>query len=138
MESSPGRCSLAHLYKGIEGEEWRELYDAYKEMSRAVGVEKPQGAQKAEALQKMKAARDAGEEYYVPVREDNILGRNKTRLAIWEEHLKDPIVLYGQSEVCGKAVLKGLGPKQFGKGFSPMAAVGFLRSLWEKPIREGV
>ena len=26
------------LYKGIEGEDWGELYDAYKEMSRAVGL----------------------------------------------------------------------------------------------------
>ena len=25
------------LYKGIEGEHWGELYDAYTEMSRAVG-----------------------------------------------------------------------------------------------------
>ena len=24
------------LYKGIEGEDWGEMYDAYKEMSRAV------------------------------------------------------------------------------------------------------
>ena len=40
------------LYKGIEGEDWRELYDAYKEMSRAVGVKKPQEAQKVKALWK--------------------------------------------------------------------------------------
>ena len=30
------------LYKGIEGEDWGELYEACKEMSRAVGVKKPQ------------------------------------------------------------------------------------------------
>ena len=48
------------LYKGIEGEDWRELYDANKEMSRAVGFKKPQEAQKAKAFQKMKAAKDAG------------------------------------------------------------------------------
>ena len=29
------------LYKGIEGEDWRELYDACKEMRRAAGVKKP-------------------------------------------------------------------------------------------------
>ena len=52
--------------KGIEGEDWRELYDACKEMSRAVGVKKPQEAQKAKALWRMKAAEDAGEEYYDP------------------------------------------------------------------------
>ena len=48
-------------YKGIEGEDWGESYDAYKEMSRAVGVKKPQEAQKARALWKMKAAKDSGE-----------------------------------------------------------------------------
>ena len=35
------------LYKGIEGEDWGELFGAYKEMSRTVGVKKPQEAQKA-------------------------------------------------------------------------------------------
>ena len=39
---------------------------------------KPQEAQKAKAFWKMKAAKDAGEEYHDPEREDNILGRNKT------------------------------------------------------------
>ena len=87
-------------YKGIEGEDWGELYDAFKEMSRAVGDQKPQEAQKAKALWKMKAAKDAGEEYYDPEREDNILGRNKTRLALWEEHLKDPIVALGKALKC--------------------------------------
>ena len=32
------------LYKGTEGEDWQEMYESYKEMSRAVGVKKPQGA----------------------------------------------------------------------------------------------
>ena len=35
------------------------MHEAYKEMSRAVGVKKP--AQRAKALWKMKAAKDAGE-----------------------------------------------------------------------------
>ena len=65
------------LCKGIEGENWGEPYDAYKEMSRAVGVKKPQEAQ-----------------------EDNILERNKTRLALWEEHLKDPIVALDKALNC--------------------------------------
>ena len=38
----------------------------------------------------MKATKEVGEEYY-STREDNIKGRNETRLALWEEHLKDPI-----------------------------------------------
>ena len=57
-------------------------------MSRAVEVKKPQEARKAEALWKMKAAKDGGEEHYDPEREDNILERKQeTRLALWEEHL---------------------------------------------------
>ena len=43
----------------------------------------------------MKAAKDVGEECYDPDRKDNILGRNKTRSALWEEHLKYPIVAQG-------------------------------------------
>ena len=41
-------------------------------MGRAVRVKKPQEAQKAEALWKMNAAKEAGEEYLDPMREDNI------------------------------------------------------------------
>ena len=82
-------CQASH--KGIEGEDWGELYDACKEISRAVGVKKPQEAQNANALWKMKAAKDAGEEYYDSAREDNIRRRNETKLALWEEHFKDPI-----------------------------------------------
>ena len=55
------------LYQGIEGEDWGELYDTYKEVSRAVGVKKPQEAQKAKALWKMKAAKDAGEETTIQI-----------------------------------------------------------------------
>ena len=45
----------------------------------------------------MKAAKDVGEEYCDPTREDNILGRSNTRLALWEEHLKDPVVALDKS-----------------------------------------
>ena len=31
------------LYKGIEGADWRELYNAYKDMSRAVGGQEAAG-----------------------------------------------------------------------------------------------
>ena len=48
----------------------------------------------------MKAAKDAGEEYYDPMREDNILERNKTRLALWEEHFKDRIGALGKALKC--------------------------------------
>ena len=39
----------AKCFCGIEGEDWEELYDYYKEMSRTVGVRKPQEAQKVES-----------------------------------------------------------------------------------------
>ena len=48
------------IYKRIEGSEWEELYEQYKEMSTAAGVWKPSESQKAKALWKMKAARDGG------------------------------------------------------------------------------
>ena len=48
----------------------------------------------------MKGAKDAGEEYYDPMREDNIKGINKTRPALWEEHLKDPVVALGKALQC--------------------------------------
>ena len=59
-------------------------------MSRAVGVKKTQEAQKAKALWAMKAARNRKEEFYDPAREEDVSKRNKTRLELWEEHLKDP------------------------------------------------
>ena len=36
----------------------------------------------------MKAAKDRRDEFYDRAREQNIFGRNKTRLEQWEEHLK--------------------------------------------------
>ena len=48
----------------------------------------------------MKAATDAGEEYYDPTREDNIKRRNETRLALWEEHLRDPTVALDKALKC--------------------------------------
>ena len=45
----------------------------------------------------MKAAKDREEEFFDAVREDNILGKNKTRLELWEEHLKDPIVAWDKA-----------------------------------------
>ena len=68
--------------KGIEGEDRRDLYEAYKERSRSVEVKKPQEALKAKALWKMKSAKDEGEECYDPTRENNILVRNETRLTL--------------------------------------------------------
>ena len=44
------------------------------------------------ALWAMKAAKDIEEEFYDPACKDNILGRNQTRLELWEEHLKEQII----------------------------------------------
>ena len=54
------------------------MYEAYKEMSRAVGVKMPQEAHKAKALLAIKAAKDRKEEFYDPAREEDISRRNKT------------------------------------------------------------
>ena len=66
----------------------------------AVGVKKPQEAHKAKALLAMKAAKDRREDFFDPAREDNILRRKKTRLELWEEHLKDPIVALDKALKC--------------------------------------
>ena len=88
------------IWKGIEGRDWEELFEHHKEMSRAAGVRKPSETQKAKAFWKMKAAKDRGDNFYDPERKDNILGRDKTRLELWEEHLKDPIVALDKALKC--------------------------------------
>ena len=88
------------LYKGIEGKDWEEMYDSYKEMSKALGGKKPQEAQKAKALWAMRAAEDWKEEYYDLAREEDISRRNKTRSKLWEEHLSDPSVALDKALKC--------------------------------------
>ena len=56
----------------IEGSEWEELYEHYKEMSNAAGATKPSESQKARAFGEMRATRDRVEEFYHPERKDNI------------------------------------------------------------------
>ena len=65
------------LYKGIEGEDWEEMCDSYKVITMAVGVKKPQEAQKAKELWAMKTAKDTKEEFYDPAREEDIAKRIK-------------------------------------------------------------
>ena len=64
------------------------------------GAKKPSESQKAKALWAMKAAKDRVEEFYDPARKENILGKNKTRLELWEEHLKDPIIALDTALKC--------------------------------------
>ena len=82
------------LCKGIEGEDWEEMYESYKEMSRAVGVKKSQEVQKAKAFWKMKAAKDRKEAFLRSGSQRQRFLRSTMRL---EEHLKDPICCAGQS-----------------------------------------
>ena len=67
-----------------------------------MGVKKPQEAQKAKVLWKMKAAKDGGEDYYDVMRKDNTRVRNKTTLTLWEEHLRDPIVALDKALKCAE------------------------------------
>ena len=48
----------------------------------------------------MKAAKDRREEYYDPARAEDISKGNKTRLELWEEHFKDPIVALDKALKC--------------------------------------
>ena len=64
------------------------------------GGEEATGSQKAEALWAMKAAKDRKEEFHDPAREEDTSRRNKTRLELWEEHLKDPIVALDKAIKC--------------------------------------
>ena len=95
------------IYKDTEGSDWGKLYDYYTEMSRAAGVRKPSESQKARAFWRMKAAGDGGDDFYDPEHRHNILGRNKTRLEMWEEHFKDPIVALDKAMKCVKNPYQG-------------------------------
>ena len=70
------------LYWGIEGKDWEEMCDSYKVMSKAVGVKKPQEAQKEKALWAMKADKDRKETFYDPAREEDNATRNKNAIGI--------------------------------------------------------
>ena len=107
---------LMSLYFSAQG------YEAYKEMSKAVGMKKPQEAQKAKALWKMKAATEAGEQYFDTTREDNIRGRNETRLVLWEEHFEDPIVALDKALKWWKNRIGDLGLSDWWKGASQWRA----------------
>ena len=55
--------SAEQSYKGIEGEDWEELYCHYRDVSKATGAKKPSESQKAKALWSMKAAKDREKEF---------------------------------------------------------------------------
>ena len=81
----------------------RRCIKASKE-KRAVGVKKPQKAQKAKVLWKMKAAKEREKNTATPpTREDNIKGRNETKISTLGRTLQRSNWCAGQSpDVCGK------------------------------------
>ena len=55
----------------------------------------------------MKSAKDRREDFYDAARKDNILIRNKTRLELWEEHFKDPLVALDKAPKCVESQYRG-------------------------------
>ena len=63
--------------------------------------DKTHGRTKARGgIQRDGGAKDRKEEFNDPARKDHILGRNTTRLELWEEHIKDPIVALDKALKC--------------------------------------
>ena len=90
----------------------------------------------------MKAAKGSGEEYYYPDRKDNILERNKTRLELWEEHLKDPIVALDKALKCVESSCwEGFWARESSGGSDlQWLALAFLRTAsmeWNVPGKYG-
>ena len=115
------------IYKGVEGREWEGLYFHYREMSTAAGARKTSESQKAKALWAMKA-----QDFYDPARKDNILGRNQTRLALWEEHLTEPMIALDKALKCVENPYQGLtvSSRHF------VEVVNF-NGLWPRGLRHG-
>ena len=58
-----GMPSVRRCTKESKEKIGKKMYESYKEMSRAVGVKKPQDAQKSKALWAMKAAKDRSDKF---------------------------------------------------------------------------
>ena len=101
-----GLCQA--IYKGIEGDEWEELYLSLQRVeTRRQEPKKPSESEKAKALWAVKAARDGSEEFCDPARKEDIQGRTKTRLGLWEEHLKDLVAALAKALECLEAAYLG-------------------------------
>ena len=74
---------------------------------RQLEPKKSSGSQKAKALWPMKAAKERGDEFYDSARKENTLGRKQTRLELWEEHFKDPIVALDNALKCVETECQG-------------------------------
>ena len=110
-------------------------------MSKAEGVRKPNESQKANALWKIKAARDRGEEFYDPERKDNILGRNKTGLErAWRITVKVDVWL----ETCCGIGLQWLWPRGLRHGARDVKqavvgkCLGLFGSVGQRALTHGI
>ena len=97
--TQPGTLSAKQSTKGMEGKEWEELYHHYSELSRLQELRSRVKVKKPKAFWAMKAL-ERCEEYYDPARKEDTLGRTKTRLEWWEEHLKDPVPALAKALEC--------------------------------------
>ena len=93
------------MYKGIEGEEWEELYCHHRD-ERARQQEPKSQESKSESPLGDEGGQGKGEIHYDPARKEDILGRTETRLGLWEEHLKDPVNALESIKVLGEPLLR--------------------------------
>ena len=118
------------IYEGIEGSDWWKLYAYSKEVSRAAGVRKPSGSQKAKAFCKMNAARDSGDDFYDPERKDQRFGKKQNTTGIVGRAPQRPNCGTGQSfELCGKSVSR--------LAIGSRLVVELVFGLWPRGLKHG-
>ena len=100
---------------------------------------------KAKALWAVETAWDRSEEYHDPARKEVILCRTRTRLDLWDEHLKDPIAALakaleciGNSLWCWLLVRSLLLPAFVVAMAFSIACAKILQIMWEGAYWEGV
>ena len=82
---------------------WKNGKSCTVTTEKCAGQQEPKSqvrVKKAKAFRVMKAAKDTGEDHHDPARKENILGRKETRLELWEEHVKDPIIALDKALKC--------------------------------------
>ena len=79
------------IYKEIEGKNGKSCTIITESGTKRSEPESRVRVNKRKALWAMKAARGRGEECFDPARKEDILGRTKNRLELWEYNLKDPV-----------------------------------------------
>ena len=69
-----GQCRNQAIYKGIEGEEWENMYHKLVETHKAVNVRHPSGEQQGQDLWKVRDAKERGDAYYDETSEQGSTG----------------------------------------------------------------